>query len=160
MKTVLKRQPPRHILLSLFFFLPFMARANPVIINPSSLFAFCAVAFWSLEVEAGIVALLLAFHGVAPLRAFIAYSFTNAAVFLFFFQPLLEGSVSPPVPVLEFLVILLDALFIKLLVTIPAFQGADYRGVSWVRSALISGVGNALSYFLGFVAAQRPWEMP
>ena len=47
-----------------------------MIINPSSLFAFYVVGFSSFVVEAGVVALLLAFRGAAPLRVFNA----NAAV--------------------------------------------------------------------------------
>src|ERR1017187_1203998 len=71
-------------------FLPLAAWANPVIIEPSSLLAFCIVAFWALIVEAGVVALLLALHGLNPMRIFIAYGVTNIAVFLFVFEPLLN----------------------------------------------------------------------
>ena len=140
-------------------FLPLVARANPVMLNPSSLMAFCVVVFWSFVVEAGVVALLLAFRGAAPLRFFMAYFAANAAVFIFLFQPPLMGSSNPPVLVLEVLVVLIDGLIIKLLATLNTFQGDDYRGVSWLRSTVISGIGNGLSYFIGYVATQRPWEI-
>jgi hypothetical protein len=78
-----------------------VASANPVILNPSSLLAFCVVAFWAMVVEAGVVALLLAFRDAAALPVFVAYFILNGAVFLFLFQPLLVGSRSLPVPVLE-----------------------------------------------------------
>ena len=56
----------RRILILLCLLAPVVARANPVILNPSSLLAFGFVAFAALVVEAGIVALVLTFAGVAP----------------------------------------------------------------------------------------------
>jgi hypothetical protein len=61
--------------------------------------------------------------------------------------------------VLEALVVLIDGGIIKLLVTLDTFQGDDYRGVSWLRSTIISAIGNGLSYFTGYVATRRPWEI-
>jgi hypothetical protein len=145
-------------LVAVFLLTPLVACANPVIVNPSSLLAFCVVAFWALVIEAGVVALLLAFRGVAPLRVFIAYFIVNAAVFLFLFQPLLEGSKSLPVPVLELLVVLIDGAAIKLLATLNSFQGENYRGVSWLTATIVSCVGNGLSYFVGYIATRQPWE--
>ena len=136
-----------------------LAQANPVVLNPSSLLAFCIVAFWAMVVEAGVVALLLAFRGAAALPIFLAYFILNGAVFLFLFQPLLVGSSSPPVPVLEGIVVLVDGIIIKLLVTLGPFQGDNYCGVGWLCSLITSGVGNALSYLVGYIATQRPWEM-
>jgi hypothetical protein len=139
--------------------LPSVANANPVMLNPSSLLAFCVVAFWAMVVEAGLVALLLALRGAAVLPVFVAYFILNSAVFLFLFQPLLTGSGSLPVPVLEAMVVLVDGAVIKLLVTLNPFQGDAYRGVSWVRSLVTSGIGNALSYLVGYIASHKPWEM-
>lgn len=149
----------RRILTAICLLIPLAASANPVMLNPSSLIAFYVVAFWSFVVEAGVVALLLTFRGIAPLRVFIAYFVANAAVFFFLFQPQLKGSGSPPVLVLEALVVLIDGLIIKLLVTLEGFQGDNFRGVSWLRSTAISGIGNGLSYFVGYIATQRPWEV-
>jgi hypothetical protein len=149
----------RGILTAACLLIPLAASANPVMLNPSSLIAFCVVVFWSFVVEAGVVALLLTFRGIAPLRVFIAYFVANAAVFFFLFQPLLEGSSSLPGLVLEALVVLIDGLIIKLLVTLEGFQSDNFRGVSWLRSTAISGIGNGLSYFVGYIATQRPWEV-
>lgn len=44
------------------------------------------------------------------------------------------------------MVVLVDAAAIKLLVVFNPFQGDGYRGVSWLRSVVTSGIGNALSY--------------
>lgn len=149
----------RRILMAIFLLVPLVASANPVMLNPSSLVAFAVVAFWAFVVEAGVVALLLAFRGIAPLRVFMAYFVANAVVFFPLFQPLLEGNSSLPVFALEALVVQIDGLSIKLLVTIPAFQADNYRGVSWLRSTVISGIGNGLSYLVGYIATQRPWEV-
>ncbi|MCX6930184.1 MAG: hypothetical protein NT154_44290 [Verrucomicrobia bacterium] len=149
----------RRSLTAICLLIPLVASANPVMLNPSSLIAFFVVAFWAFVVEAGIVALILAFRGVAPLRVFIAYFIANAGVFFFLFEPLLEGSSNPPMLALEALVVLIDGLVIKLLVTLAVFQGDNCRGVGWLRSTVISGLGNGLSYFIGYIATQRPWEM-
>jgi hypothetical protein len=146
-------------LIAVCLFTPSVARANPVMLNPSSLLAFYVVAFWAMVVEAGVVALLLTLRGAAPLRVFVAYFVLNSAVFLFLFQPLLEGSRSLPAPVLEAMVVLVDGAVIKLLVTLNPFQGDSYRGVSWFSSLVTSGLGNALSYMVGCIAARKPWEM-
>jgi hypothetical protein len=84
-------------------------------------------------------------------RGFIAYFVADAAVFFFLFQPLLMGSSSPPVLVLEALVVPIDGLIIKLLVTLDYFQGDNYRSVGWRRSTVISAIGNGLSYFVGYI---------
>ena len=154
-----ERSAIRRILTATCLLIPLVASANPVMLNPSSLIAFAVVAFWAFVVEAGVVSLLLAFRGIAPLRVFMAYFVANGAVFFFLFQPLLEGNSSLPVFALEALVVLIDGLIIKLLVTIAAFQGDNYRGVGWLRSTVISGIGNGLSYLVGYIAAQRPWEV-
>jgi hypothetical protein len=57
----------------------------------------------------------------------------------------------------EVLVVVIDGLVIKLLGTSAPFQGDNYQGVSWLRSTVISGIGNALSYFIGYIATQTPW---
>lgn len=139
-------------------FTPSLANANPVMLNPISLLAFCVVAFWAMVVEAGVVAFLLAFRGVAVLRMFAAYFVLNGAVFLFLFQPLLTGS-GASVPTLEALVVVVDAAVIRLLVALSPFQGDAYRRVGCVRSLVTSGIGNALSFLVGYIATRRPWEV-
>jgi hypothetical protein len=149
----------QRILTAICLLIPLAASANPVMLNPSSLIAFFVVAFWALVVEAGVVALLLTFRGIAPLRVFTGYLIANAGVFFFLFQPLLMGSSCPPVLALEVLVVLIDGLIIKLLVTLDYFQGDNYRSVGWRRSTVISAIGNCLSYFVGYIATQKPWEI-
>ncbi len=139
--------------------LPPKASANPVMLNPSSLVAFCVVAFWALVIEAGVVALILACRGAAALPVFVGYLVLNGVVFLFLFQPLLTVSRPLPLPLLEVLVVLADTAMIKLLVALSPFRGDSYQGVSWVRSVLAAGVGNGLSYFVGVIATRRPWDM-
>jgi len=131
----------RLILTGTALLVPLAASANPVMLDPSSLLAFYVVAFWAFVVEAGIVALLLTFRGVAPLRVFIGYFIANAAIFFFLFQPLLERSSSPPVLVLEALVVLVDGLVIKLLVTLAAFQDDNYETGTGPRKLVNSANG-------------------
>ncbi len=99
-----------------------------------------------------------AFRGLAPLRAFAAYFIGNALIFFFVFQPLL-GREWLPIPALESLVVLIDALMIKFLVSLEVLQGDAYAGVSWFRAVLVSGFGNAASYFVGYIASRKPWEV-
>ncbi len=151
-------RPGHTLLLAACLLLPTAARANPVMLNPSSLMALCIVAFWAFAVEAGVVAFLLGLRGVAPFRAFIAYFAASGAIFFSLFQPLITGNRNLPVLALEGLVVLLDGLAIKLMVTLDLFQGDNYRNVTWLRSLVISGIGNVFSYFIGHLANHRPWE--
>ena len=138
--------------------MPLMAWANPVTLEPSSLLAFMFVAFWALVVEAGIVALLLTLRGVEPLKMFFAYWLANVLVFLFIFEPVLNSQ-SASVPVLEVMVVLLDALSIKILSGMYSLQGDNFRGVTCLRALCISTAGNAASYFVGVIASHTPWEV-
>jgi hypothetical protein len=52
----------------------------------------------------------------------------------------------------EVIVVLLDGLAIKCLVNFSAFQGDNYRNVSWWLALLISSIGNAVSYLIGEAA--------
>lgn len=134
-----------------------MAWANPVVLDPSSLLAFMVLAFWALLVEAGVVALLLTWQGVNPLRMFLACAVTNGLIFLLVFEPLLSSG-KASVPVLEGLVVLLDALAIKLLTRVDALQGDDFKGVGWPRALGVSCLGNLVSFFIGIIASRKPWE--
>ena len=144
------------ILIAAAVLAPSVTRANPAIVNPVSLLAFCIVAFWAMVVEAGVVALLLAWRGAAAFPLFVAYFILNGAVFLFLFHPLL-GSISLPLPVLEAGAVLVDGAVIKLLVAFDSFQADGYRGVSWLRSLITSCIGNTLSYLVGEISAATPW---
>jgi hypothetical protein len=147
----------RWLVILIGLFLPVAALANPVDIDPSSLLAFLDVAFWALVVESGVVALLLAWHGLNPVRIFLAHGAANVLVFLLVFEPLLSAE-KASIPVLEILAVGLDALSIKLLIRLGAMQGDHFSGVSWLRALCISGAGNAVSYFLGNIASHKPWE--
>jgi hypothetical protein len=146
----------RNFVLVFWLFAPAIASANPVILNGSSLIAFCIVAFWALIVETGIVALLLFFRGMAPLKIFGAYFLTNILIFFFIFQPLLNREWLP-LPLLELFIVALDGLAIKLLACVVPLQGDAFAGVDWLRSFVISFFGNATSYFVGCIASHKPW---
>jgi hypothetical protein len=138
--------------------LPLVAGANPVMIDGTSLIASCVVGFWAFIVEAGLVALLLTFSGVETLRVFIAYWFTNAMVFFLFFHPVLDMRDLPiPLLAVEVMVVILDAGAIKFLLRFSHFHGDGFSGVSWERAVSISAVGNAASYFVGYLCSKQPW---
>jgi hypothetical protein len=146
----------RWIFIVLWLLIPMVARANPCILNPSSLIAFGVVALWALIVEAGIVALLLTFVGLAPLRIFGGYFIANVAVFLFVFWPLQQHVA---LPLLEAGVVLIDAASILILSRFTAFQGDSFRRVVWWYAGLTSLAGNAASFCIGVIASGSPWEM-
>jgi hypothetical protein len=148
--------PAGLVLVAIFCFLPLKTLGNPVVLNPTSLLAFWVVAFWAAVVEAGIVALLLAFRGLVATRTFVVYSLANLAIFLFLFLPLLHQRW--PLPLLEGIVVLLDGLAIKLLAGLGPFQSERCSGVSWLYALIVSFAGNAASYFVGLVLNQKPWE--
>jgi len=128
------------------------------VIDPVSLVAFCVVAFWAFIVESGIVTLLLAFHGVVVMRMFFCYYLANALIFFFVFQPTLESRCMP-VFMLESIIVVIDASAIKFLLTQDFLQGENYRELSWRGAVIISAIGNSLSYLVGCIASQRPWEI-
>jgi hypothetical protein len=134
---------------------PITVRANPVSINGTSALAFGIVAFWALVIEAGIVALLLTFSGVATLRIFSGFFATNFLVFVFLFFPMLHRI---PLALLEAFVVMVDGAAIKLLTSFDSLQRDDCRGVSLVRAGLVSAAGNAVSFFVGVLAMGSPWE--
>lgn len=149
--TTMRRLLP----IALCLLVPLAAYANPVILNPSSLIAFGIVAFWSFVLETGVVALLLTFSGLAPMRIFGGYFATNLIVFWFLFCPLLRRV---PLPMLEALVVVADSVAIKLLSCLGSIQQDEFRGVTWLRAGLIALVGNATSFFVGVIAMGSPWE--
>jgi len=146
----------RWLIIALCVLFPFAARANPYILNPSSLLAFAVVAFMALIVEAGIVALVLLFAGLSPLRLFGAFWLTNCAIFFFLFCPLQQRL---SLPLLEALVVLTDAICIKMLSKIPALQGDTYSNLGWMFAGFTSLAGNAASLCIGMMASGEPWKV-
>ena len=112
-----------------------------------------------MVVEAGVVTLLLVFRGMEALPIFLAYFVINGVVFLLVFQPLVTGSESPPMPALAIMIVLIDSAVIKLLAALHPFHAESYRGVTWSGSLVISSIANVLSYLVGYVAIQKPWQV-
>jgi hypothetical protein len=140
--------------IAVLLMLPVIARANPVMIDGQSLIAFGIVAFWALVVESGIATLTLVSSGVLIVPSFGTFVVANVAVFLFAFLPL-TGRVS--LWFLEPGVVLVDALLLKLLASLPYLQGGGFVGVSWWRALVASLLGNTASFFVGVLASGAPW---
>jgi hypothetical protein len=47
---------------------------------------------------------------------------------------------------------------IKFLSSREWLQGDNFLGVTWRGAVIISVIGNTLSYLVGYIASQRPWE--
>jgi hypothetical protein len=146
----------RRCVILLVLLAPVAAQANPYILNEKSLLAFGVVAFWAFIVEAGVVALILLCRGLAPLRFFGAYFVANALVFFFVFQPLV-GREWLPLVVLELIVVLIDAAVIKFLARFSSLQGEGFSRISWLYAITSSGIGNLLSFFVGYLISHKPW---
>lgn len=142
------------LFIALALMLPVVARANPVSVNGQSLIAFAIVAFWALVIESGIVTLVLVSCGPLIVPLFGTLVIANILVFLFAFLPL-SGRVS--LWLLEPGVVLADALFIKLVTSLPFVQGGGFLGVTWKRALVGSLLGNTASFFIGVLASGAPW---
>lgn len=129
--------------------IPMAARANPYALNPSSLIAFGVVAISALFVEAAIVSLILTFAGIAPVRMLLAFLFANIVIFLFVFVPLQHRIVLPG---LELMIVVIDAVAIKLLSMLSGLQNDSYRNVGWIFATFASLIGNAASFCVGMMA--------
>ena len=142
----------RWFLILLLFVCPWVAHANPVMIDSQSLIAFGIVAFWALVVESGIATLVVVGSGVVILPLFMLLAVVNLAIFLFAFLPLTDGV---SLWLLEPGVILVDASVIKLLTSVPFLEGA---GVTWLKALLASLLGNVASFFVGVIGSGAPWN--
>ena len=134
--------------------IPMVIFANPVMVDGQSLLAFGIIAFWALVLESAIATLTLIPSGLLIIPSFFALVLTNASLFLFAFLPL---SSRVPLSLLEFGVVLADALVIKLVTSAPFLQGGGFVGVTWKRALLASVLGNGASYFVGLLATHTPW---
>jgi hypothetical protein len=131
-----------------------VARANPVMVDGQSLFAFGIIVFWALTIESGLATLSLVSCGVLIVPLFGTLLIANVGIFLVVFLPL---TTREPLWLLEAGVVVADAVAIKLLAASPFLQGPGFWGVSWRRALLASFLGNAASYFIGVIASHEPW---
>ena len=130
--------------------------ANPVVIDPTSLIAFGIVAFAAFVVEAGIIALVLMFSGLAPTRILLAFLSINAAIYWSAFFPLIQAEKISLLG-LETMVVLVDAAVLMVLSRFEFFQGSEFERLRFSNALLASVAGNAASFFVGVVAAGSPW---
>ena len=142
------------LFIALALMIPVIAHANPVSVDGQSLIAFAIVAFWALVVESGIATLVLVSCGPLIVPMFGTLVIANVLVFLFAFLPL-GGRVS--LWLLEPGVVFADALFIKLVSSLPFVQAGGFLGVTWRRALVASLLGNTASFFIGVLASGAPW---
>jgi hypothetical protein len=130
--------------------------ANPVSVDPTSLIAFGIVAFAAFLVEAGIIASILLFSGLAATRVLVAFFIINAVIFWSAFFPLVQSQ-KIPLLALEALVVLAEATVLKILSGIEFFQGDEFEHLPFWRAVLASAAGNAASFFVGVIGSGAPW---
>jgi len=118
------------------------------------LIAFGIVAFWALVIESGITTLTLTPCGILILPLFSTLVLAKRGCFS-------GGFPAPhwrvPLWLLEPGVVVVDALMIKLVVSVPVFHGGNYVGVRWPRALVASLLGNATSFFIGLIGSHAPW---
>ena len=134
--------------------IPLVAAAGPFEINRTAMTVLGLAWFLALIVEAGIVALLLTFVGLTPIRGFFGFLLANIAVFVLVFWPLRERL---PLAALEMLVVVIDAISIWLLSRVAAFQGKSYRRLGWIFAGTVALIGNAAPLCVGLMASGQPW---
>jgi hypothetical protein len=134
--------------------IPLVVKAGPFEIHTSSMMVAGLASIFALIVEAGIVALLLTFVGLRPIRIFLGFLLASIAVFVLVFWPLRERL---PFAALEMLVAAIDAISIWLLSRVPAFQGDSYRRLGWIFAGIASLIGNAASFCVGVMASGHLW---
>lgn len=141
----------RWILICLLLLVPCLARANPIKVDPGGLSEFWGVAFTALTVESAVVAAVLSFTGVSAFRFFVLYFVANFAVFLCVFVPLMRLTDAPLMA--ESVVVVADAVAIKLLGKVAALQGPKYRTIALWLALTVSVLGNTASFSIGWLMA-------
>ena len=134
--------------------IPLVVKAGPFEIHSSSMTVVGLASLLALIAEAGIVALVLNFAGLRPIRIFLGFLLASIAVFVLVFWPLRERL---PLAALEMLVAAIDAISIWLLSRVPAFQGKSYRRLGWIFAGIASLIGNASAFCVGVMASGHIW---
>jgi hypothetical protein len=124
------------------------AFANPVI-DPVTGTYFIIVLSSALGVEVALMAIILFFCNMEPVRSFFALLGGQLVVYFVIFQPILSEADS--LLVAEAVVVAADSAFIKLLSSFETFQTEDFKGLKWRTALICSAVGNALSYYIGTI---------
>lgn len=122
------------------------AFANPVI-DPVTKTYFIIVLGSALGVEVALMAIILFFCYMEPVRSFFALLGGQLVVYFVIFQPILSEADS--LLVAEAVVVAADGAFIKMLSSFETFQTEDFKGLKWRTAFICSAVGNTLSYYIG-----------
>jgi hypothetical protein len=122
--------------------------ANPTLMPSASMIAIPIVILAAFVVEVMLTALVLAFWGLISTPLVGVLFVGNAVVYGALFMPLLLATKN--VPAAEAVVIVLDALFIKLLSRFAWFQTNDFKRLPWFAALLAAAIGNMASMTVGF----------
>jgi hypothetical protein len=125
-----------------------VAYGNPCIVNPTSMAATIVVIIAALCLEIFITMGVLTFSGMALGPTFVALALRNIGSYLGVLGPLFYHFELPLV-VVEVAVVAAEAVFIKLISLIGAFQLDRFDGLRWRSAFLAAILGNASSYYIG-----------
>jgi hypothetical protein len=107
----------------------------------------------TIGLESAIAAILLFFLGMAPVQTLCAMLFLNVFTFGFMVFGLLE--VIHNIIIIETLIIIVEAGFIKFLCRFDVFQLEFFQGVGWLGAFVVSTLSNITSYFVGNILSAR-----
>ncbi|MHC4713755.1 MAG: hypothetical protein ACYTAN_10875 [Planctomycetota bacterium] len=133
--------------LAVLLVFPSIAMANPTVL-PKRLPATVIVIGAAFVVEVMLTALVLVFCGLVSMHLIWALLLGNAVLYAAAFLPLLSATGN--VPVSEIIIIVIEALFIKMLSRFEVFQTSDFRRLPWIGAFLAAAVGNMASMLVGF----------
>ena len=102
----------------------------------------------ALGLEVFITMGVLVFSGMALAPTLLALTLGNIGCYLGVLGPLFYHF-ELPIVLVEVAVVTVEAIFIKSLSLIGAFQLDRFDGLSWRRAFLAAALGNASSYYIG-----------
>jgi hypothetical protein len=123
------------------------AFANPTGIDLSSLAGIVIFLFPVLALESFVVTAVLFCSHMAVVPSLFAIFIGNLAMYFIIFTPLLYTLNN--VPAAEILIIAIEGIYIKVISRFGVFQSDDFNGLKWRTAFIASGLGNALSYYIG-----------
>jgi len=131
--------------------------ANPTVL-PHRVVAAIVVIGAALVVEALLTALVLVFFQLISFHLIWVLLLVNAVLYPLVFLPLM--GITGNVPISEIIIVAIEALIIKMLSRIGAFQTGDFRRLPWLGAFLAAAVGNASSFLVGLALAGADLSTP
>jgi hypothetical protein len=127
--------------------------ANPTGIDLGTLAGIVIFLFPILALESFVVTDVLFLSRMAVVPSLFAIFIGNLVMYFIVFTPFLYESSN--VPAAEFLIIIIEGIYIKAISRFSVFQMDNFNGLKWRTAFIASAVGNALSYYIGTLMSGR-----